>query len=395
MNQELGSLFEITSSKRVFQSEWKEKGIPFLRAREVVQLSKTGQLKNEISISEEMYSEYAKKFGVPQIGDILVTGVGTLGITYLVKDKRKFYFKDGNIIWLKKKSEKVYSEYVEYAFKSSLIRNQIERSANGATVGTFTITNAKQVQILLPPLPIQQKIAEVLDTADRIRRRNQQILDKYDQLAQSVFLEMFGDISENKKFNITRVGDMVKMVKDGPHVSPKYSEDKDAIPILSTRNIRPFELVLDEVKYVSRNTFKELTSRFRPQKGDVLLTKGGTTGYAKIVDFDWDFCIWVHLAALRPDLDKVHPKYLEGALNSHYCYYQSQRFTRGIANRDLGLTRMINIQLPNPPLNLQNQFASIIEKIEQQKQHAKAELDKSEELFGSLLQKAFNGGLFK
>ena len=93
--------------------------------------------------------------------------------------------------------------------------------------------------------------------------------------------------------------------------------------ILSTRNVRPGELVLEDVKYVSQDTFEELTRIFRPQKGDVLVTKGGTTGYAKAVDFDWAFCVWVHIAVLRP-ISEIDPFYLEGAMNSDYCYKQSQ-----------------------------------------------------------------------
>jgi type I restriction enzyme S subunit len=152
-------------------------------------------------------------------------------------------------------------------------------------------------------------------------------------------------------------------------------------------------LVLNDLKYVSPEMYEFLTKKFRPQKDDVLLTKGGTTGYAKHVDWDWDFCIWVHLAALRVKKDKVIPKYLEASLNSNYCYDQSQRLTKGIANKDLGLKQMIKIQLPLPPLNLQNKFAERIAIIEEQKAIAQKSLEKSEELFNSLLQKAFKGEL--
>ena len=81
----LGDFYEITSSKRVFKSEWKDKGVPFYRAREIVKLSEYGFVDNELFISEEMYNQYAKKYGIPKEGDIMVTGVGTLGACYLVK----------------------------------------------------------------------------------------------------------------------------------------------------------------------------------------------------------------------------------------------------------------------------------------------------------------------
>ncbi len=96
----LGDLYDITSSKRVFESEWTKEGVPFYRAREIVKLSNQGFVDNELFISKTMFNEYADKYGIPKTGDIMVTGVGTLGICYVVRDYDKFYFKDGNIIWL-------------------------------------------------------------------------------------------------------------------------------------------------------------------------------------------------------------------------------------------------------------------------------------------------------
>ena len=287
------------------------------------------------------------------------------------------------------------SKKIKLRFLLHFLRSNEKKIADKGTGSTFkaiTQKDLKVIQVPLPPLPVQQKIAAILDTADGLKQKDKALIAKYDELSQSLFLDMFGDLKDNiKNFNIVTVGDVTDLVKDGPHVSPKYSDS--GIPILSTRNIRPFELVLNEIKYVSESTYEKLTKRFCPQKNDILLTKGGTTGYAKVVDFDWKFCIWVHLAALRPTLNLINPKYLESALNSHYCYIQSQKYTRGIANKDLGLTRMINIQLLSPPINLQNQFAERIQAIEQQKHQAQASLQKSEDLFNCLLQKAFKGEL--
>ena len=159
----LGDLFEITSSKRVFKEDWKTEGVPFYRAREIVKLAENGFVNNELFISEEMFKEYSEKYGLPKEDDIMVTGVGTLGICYVVKSDDRFYFKDGNIIWLKSNG-KANSRYVEYAFKSDFLRKQIDDSV-GATVGTYTIIKAKSTKIPLPPLPEQQRIVSILDEA--------------------------------------------------------------------------------------------------------------------------------------------------------------------------------------------------------------------------------------
>src|SRR5699024_6518191 len=97
----LGDFYEIKSSKRVLQKDWRRYGVPFYRTREVAVLAEEGQVNNELHISEELYSSYAKKYGVPKPGDVLVTGIGTIGKMYVVPDDRKFYFKDASIIWLR------------------------------------------------------------------------------------------------------------------------------------------------------------------------------------------------------------------------------------------------------------------------------------------------------
>ena len=155
----LGDLYEITSSKRVFKKEWKKEGIPFYRARDIVSFSKNETLKNPLFISYNMYNEYSKKYGIPSKDDILVTGVGTIGIPYLVKENDRFYFKDGNIIWLKKRSNNIFSKYVYYLFFSNLL----EFNSKGSTVLTYTIINAKNTKIPIPPIETQKEIVSILD----------------------------------------------------------------------------------------------------------------------------------------------------------------------------------------------------------------------------------------
>lgn len=160
-----GELFHIGSSKRVYQREWKEEGIPFYRAREVVKLCEQGFVQNELFISRELYNEYRKKYGVPQKDDLLVTGVGTIGKVFRVQDDSKMYFKDGNIIWFKSK-KLASSEYIEHVFRTRFIRRQILGQSPITTVATYTIESAKQTSIVLPPLSEQRDIAAVLSSAN-------------------------------------------------------------------------------------------------------------------------------------------------------------------------------------------------------------------------------------
>ncbi|WP_211530581.1 restriction endonuclease subunit S [Methanocalculus chunghsingensis] len=173
---QLGELFEITSSKRIHESDWKSSGIPFLRAREIVSLLKGEVFSSPIFISEELYEKVKLQTGVPEPNDILVTGVGTVGIPYIVTGKEKFYFKDGNVVWLKN-SFSIYAKFIELVVKSPYISNVINET-HGTTVKTFTIIKAKSLVIPLPPLAEQHRIVEKVDRlmalCDELERQQQQ-----------------------------------------------------------------------------------------------------------------------------------------------------------------------------------------------------------------------------
>ena len=157
----LSEVFRVGSSKRVLKSDWKESGVPFYRGREITRLSKTGFADNELFVSEEHYLELSTKYGVPVANDIMVTAIGTIGNTYIVKSQDKFYFKDASVIWLHKIKE-VDSHYVNYWLKSELFLNQLDRG-NGATVDTLTIEKLSNVKLFLPSLVDQKRIVEKLD----------------------------------------------------------------------------------------------------------------------------------------------------------------------------------------------------------------------------------------
>jgi type I restriction enzyme, S subunit len=161
----LGNLFEITSSKRVFQSQWKAEGIPFYRARELAVLAESGFVKNELFITKEMYNLFRSNFGVPKSDDILVTGVGTLGKVYVVPKGAEFYFKDGNIIWFQI-SETIVAEFLRQLYLTRVIIKQIEDGSAGTTVGTYTISGAKKTIVPFPSHLEQQAIATVLSDMD-------------------------------------------------------------------------------------------------------------------------------------------------------------------------------------------------------------------------------------
>lgn len=98
----------------------------------------------------------------------MISGVGTLGISYQVQAGDKFYYKDGNVLWFKLK-EGLYSTYFKYCFESDYIQKQIRMQTDSSTVGTYTIQNAKRTKLWCPPsYKEQEKIADCLSALDNL-----------------------------------------------------------------------------------------------------------------------------------------------------------------------------------------------------------------------------------
>jgi type I restriction enzyme S subunit len=249
-----------------------------------------------------------------------------------------------------------------------------------------------ELTIPVPPLPEQRRIAEVLDRAEALLAKRRAALAQLDSLTQSLFLEIFGDpVANPKGWPSAILGDVIFSASDGPHVSPEYVES--GVPFLSTRHVRPEGIVWEDLKFISEDEAQIHWRKCKPERGDILYTKGGTTGIAKVVDFETPVAIWVHIALLKTDKSKVEPLWLEAMLNSPYCYLQSQRLTRGIANHDLGLTRMVRIQIYLPLLSLQREFARRVQAVEKLKTAQRASLAELDALFASLQHRAFRGEL--
>lgn len=161
---ELGKKCEVTSSKRVFESEWTKSGIPFLRTRDIASFQSGTDQKDKLFISESTYKEKTAVSGEPVIGDLLVTGVGTIGLPYLVS-KVPMYFKDGNILWIKR-SDSFVPQFLYLMFLAKDVKQQIEDGSGFTTVGTFTIKNAKKLSVPCPETGEQKSIAETLSCMD-------------------------------------------------------------------------------------------------------------------------------------------------------------------------------------------------------------------------------------
>ena len=166
--RKLGDMMDVTSVKRIRQSDWTDSGVRFLRARDIVAESKNEEVSEPLFISQEKYDEYSAVSGKVEKGDLLVTGVGTIGVPMLINSEEPLYFKDGNIIWFKNKNA-IDGRFFYHLFNGLNVQKFIKESAGTGTVGTYTIENGKKTPINLPlRKEEQEKIGEYFSNLDHL-----------------------------------------------------------------------------------------------------------------------------------------------------------------------------------------------------------------------------------
>ena len=396
--KKLGELYNITSSKRVYKSEWRRSGVPFYRAREIVKLAQQGFVENELFITEEMYDQYSVKYDIPKEGDIMVTGVGTLGICYVVQNSDKFYFKDGNIIWLKKKNG-INSQFVEYAFKSDFLRKQIDNTL-GATVGTYTIIKAKNTLIPTPSLPEQKRIVAILDEAFENIARAKESAEKNLKNANEIFESYLQSVFENKgegwgERNIQDVVDsrctlsygIVQPGNDFPNGSPV---------------IRPIDL---KNKFVHLTGLKLIDPKLADsykrtilRGGELLLCVRGNTGIISIASEELKGAnVTRGIVPICFDFKILSLKFGYYQFISNFINRQIKEKTYGTALMQINIRDLRKLSMLIPSISEQQSIVTKLDALSAETKKLEAiytqKLADLEELKKSILQKAFNGEL--
>ncbi|MEZ8863370.1 restriction endonuclease subunit S, partial [Vibrio sp. 10N.247.311.51] len=186
----LGDKMTVTSVKRIHQSDWTSSGVRFLRARDIVSSYKNEEPTDYLYIAKEKYEQYSQLSGRVEVGDLLVTGVGTIGVPMLVTDDAPLYFKDGNIIWFKNEN-KVDGLFLFYSFVGKPIQTYIKHEAGTGTVGTYTINSGKNTPISLPTREEQTAIGNYFQKLDTLINQHQQQITKLTNIKQACLSKMF------------------------------------------------------------------------------------------------------------------------------------------------------------------------------------------------------------
>lgn len=188
----LSDLCTVGSSKRIYQNEQSKEGVPFLRISDLNNRIDGIEDTCELYIPEETYKSFALEGLIPNKGDILITARGTLGRCYIVKESDKFYFQDGMITWLSSLSNKVTSLYISYLFGTEGIKKQIDILQAGSTVAYLSIAMTKKLNIMLPPIELQNEFASFVEQTDKTKSKIKQSLEKFDILKKALMQKYFG-----------------------------------------------------------------------------------------------------------------------------------------------------------------------------------------------------------
>lgn len=269
---------------------------------------------------------------------------------------------------------------------------------NTDTHKRYWISKYAELEIALPPLPVQQKVAAILDAAEELRQKDKALVAKYDELTQALFLDMFGDpVTNPKGWEKLTLKDCTSKIGSGSTPSGgKESYQEEGISLIRSLNVYDNEFLYKNLAHISDVQADKLKN-VTVESNDILFNiTGASVCRCTIVPEDvLPARVNQHVSILRPLTQILHPLYLAHFMISESTKKQLLRVgsAGGAIMEAITKEQLEKYKIPMPPLKLQKQFAESVKIIEEQKKIAQASALKSEELFNSLLQKAFNGEL--
>lgn len=351
-------------------------------------------LENVNYISEADYININKRSKVEK-GDILYSMIGSIGNIAKVGEDPQFAIKN---VALFKKSERIYDGYLFHLLNSNVVNKQIDIESKGGTQKFVSLGILRKLKIPLPPLPEQKRIADLLDAADILRQKDKALLKKYDQLAQSLFLEMFGDPVKNEKgWESKDLKSLSSKITSGN--TPKGGSDvyvDSGITFFRSQNVWKNRIVYDDVAFIDDEIHGKMKNTSL-KKGDILITKTGrfntensSLGRAAMYLGDDDKAnINGHVYLIRLINDVVKEFVLFILTSDQFKDHIRRVCVGGIDKRQLNKDHIEMFPIILPPISLQTQFAEKVKLIEKQKELAKKNLEKSEALFGALMGEVF------
>jgi type I restriction enzyme S subunit len=287
---------------------------------------------------------------------------------------------------------KLDKRYLYYYLRTPWMIETAVKACSGANLPRVDPKLLAKFKIPLPPLPVQRRIAGILDKAQALVANDRRTLAVYDQLAKSVFLELFGDPVRNERgWEVVEMDTVATKVTDGEHATPKRSDS--GYLLLSARNIQNRSLDVSDVDHVERDEFERIYRRCNPEQGDILISCSGSIGRVTMVRTAEPFVLVRSVALIKPNTKRIDANYLEQYLLTDHMQATMKNSAKSSSQANLFTGPIKALPVMLPPLTKQLEWKKRIEAIDEQRATTEASLRRSEGLFGSLLQGAFKGEL--
>lgn len=358
-----------------------ESGVPFINA---------GHLNNGIISYDKMNYITINKYNSLGSGKIIKNDIlfclrGSLGKYAIVAEDSMGAIASSLVII--RPFQNADNRFIAHFLSSAKIKEYIAKNNNGSSQPNLSAKSVASFIIPLPTLSTQLAIVSELDKINELIRLKKEQLKDFDNLAQSLFYEMFGDPVENEKgWEVKKLGDICTDITDGDHMPPPKSEF--GIPFITISDIDKDTRCLnfENTFYVPEDYYNNLKENRKPQKGDLLYTVTGSYGIPVIVKTDKKFCFQRHIALLRPNKEILSTIFLCYWVLSDGVRFMADKVATGIAQKTVGLNSIRKFSCILPPLPLQHLFAQRIEQIEREKSEVQKSIQDLETLLASRMQ---------
>ena len=378
----LGELCEILSGFAWSASKFNQdkRGIPIIRIQNV-----DAVLSNDFVYWDEPYAE---RFIIRK-GDILLTLSGSFRIeSWSGPDA----LLNQRIIKLTPTS-KLTTGWLLHMLRPRL--GQIERLGKHALVNNVSLADIRKLDIPLPPLAEQRRIAEVLDKAEALRAKRRAALAQLDSLTQSLFLDLFGDpVANPKKWPKASLNDCTEKIQIGPFGSLLHQEDyvADGIPLVNPKHIQGSAIATNNWESVTQRKYEQLET-YHLRQGDIVMGRRGEMGRCAIVSGSEQLLCGTGSLIIRPDNKSTSALFLCAILSTQQLKEAFERLSIGQTLPNLNSGIVGRFMLPLPPISLQREFARRVTAVEKLKTAQRAALAELDSLFASLQHRAFRGEL--
>ncbi|MEN3613863.1 restriction endonuclease subunit S [Plantactinospora sp. ZYX-F-223] len=344
------------------------------------------------------FGEVKKGYTYFEDGDILfakITPCFENGKIAQARIRRRFGVGSTEFHVIRPDRARASARYILHFLRQQRIRELGERRMTGSG-GQRRVPEAfvADLEIRLPEVEEQRRIAEVLDRADELRATHIESLSRLDELTQSTFLDMFGDLTRNPLgWPVEGVETVCCLIVDCVNRTAPTVDNPTPFKMIRTSNVRAGKVSLENCRYVTEEVFRRWNRRATPRRGDVVLTREAPVGESGILDSNESVFLGQRLMLYRVDPQKATPEYFSACFRSSFLRRQFLRGGSGSTVKHLSLPACRSLEIPVPPIHLQREFSRRVQFLEKLKVDRLSALRALDELFASLQDRAFRGEL--